>query len=47
MLAIDAAHAFSSEDVQKLVWLFSEASLVNGETLEGWYVGPRREMITP
>ena len=47
MLAVEAAHAFSPEDTQKLVWLFSEATPVQSETLEGWYVGPRREMITP
>ena len=47
VLAVEAAHAFSPEDVQKLVWLFSEATPVQSETLDGWYVGPRREMITP
>ena len=43
VLAVEAAHAFSPEDTQKLVWLFSEATPVQSETLEGWYVGPRRE----
>ncbi|MCC8172713.1 MAG: phosphoribosylformylglycinamidine synthase [Parabacteroides sp.] len=47
VLAVEAAHAFSPEDVQKLVWLFSEATPLQSETLDGWYVGPRREMITP
>ncbi|MDY2765764.1 MAG: phosphoribosylformylglycinamidine synthase [Parabacteroides distasonis] len=47
VLAVEAAHAFSPEDTQKLVWLFSEATPVQSETLEGRYVGPRREMITP
>ncbi len=47
MLAVEAAHAFSPEDVEKLVWAFSEAKPLQAETLEGWYVGPRREMITP
>lgn len=47
VLAVEAQHAFSPEDVQKLVWLFSEATPVQSETLEGWFVGPRREMITP
>ena len=47
VLAVEAAHAFSPEDVQKLVWLFSEAAPLQSETLDGWYVGPRREMITP
>ena len=47
VLAVEAKHAFSPEDVQKLVWLFSNAALVESEVMEGWYVGPRREMITP
>lgn len=47
VLAVEAANAFSSEDIQKLVWLFSEATPVDAQTLEGWFVGPRREMITP
>jgi len=29
VLAVEAAHAFSPEDTQKLVWLFSEALLFN------------------
>ena len=47
VLAVEAQHAFSPEETQKLVWLFSEASPLEAEKLEGWYVGPRREMITP
>ena len=47
VLAVEAAQSFSSEDVQKLVWLFSSATLVDAQTLNGWFVGPRREMITP
>lgn len=47
VLAVEAAQTFSPEDVQKLVWLFSGATPVESETLEGWFVGPRREMITP
>jgi len=47
VLAVEVAHSFSSEDVQKLIWLFSEAAPLKEETLKGWFVGPRREMITP
>lgn len=47
MLAVEAVHAFSSEDTQKLIWLFSGAVLAQGDNMEGWFVGPRREMITP
>lgn len=47
VLAVEAEHAFSAEDTQKLIWLFSEAKPVESEALKGWFVGPRREMITP
>jgi len=47
VLAVEAAQKLSPEDIQKLVWLFNEATPVDGETLDGWFVGPRREMITP
>ena len=47
VLAVETATTFSNEDVQKLIWLFSQATPLQSETLEGWYVGPRREMITP
>ena len=47
VLSVEAANAFSPEDIKKLVWLFSEATPVEAEELKGWYVGPRREMITP
>ncbi|MDR0429709.1 MAG: phosphoribosylformylglycinamidine synthase [Tannerellaceae bacterium] len=47
ILAVETAQSFSSEDVQKLVWLFSEATPAQVETIDGWFVGPRREMITP
>jgi len=47
VLAVEAVHSFSPEETQKLIWLFSNATPVQSETLEGWFVGPRREMITP
>jgi len=47
LLAVETARPFSPEDIQKLVWLFSEATPVESENIAGWHVGPRREMITP
>ncbi|MDR1202367.1 MAG: phosphoribosylformylglycinamidine synthase, partial [Tannerellaceae bacterium] len=47
IFTVEAAHTFSSEDIQKLVWLFSGATPIAGDSLDGWYIGPRREMITP
>ena len=37
----------SSENIQKLVWLFGNATQVNSPEVEGYFVGPRKEMITP
>ncbi len=45
--AVDADHPLSSEEQEKFVWLFSGAQLVEQSQLQGQYVGPRREMITP
>jgi len=45
--AVQTAGHLSADDVSKLEWLFSEAKLVSHSTIEGNFVGPRREMITP
>ena len=47
VIAVDVDHALSQEEIQKLVWLFSNATAIETETLSGWFIGPRREMITP
>lgn len=47
VLAVEVAQPFSPEDTQKLVWLFSGATPVQADTISGWYIGPRKEMITP
>jgi len=47
IIAVDATGKLPKEDVKKLVWLFSKAELLKKETVGGWFVGPRREMITP
>ncbi len=35
------------KDIQKLTWLFDEAACTGSDRVEGIFVGPRREMITP
>jgi len=45
--AVQSAQPLKVDDVHKLEWLFSEAMLLESSTVEGNYVGPRREMITP
>ena len=34
-------------DVGKLEWLFSGAGMLDTETVDGTFIGPRKEMITP
>ncbi len=47
ILAVQSKEAFSAETINKLVWLFDNATLLEENTLVGSYIGPRREMITP
>ena len=47
VIATQVDHQLSSEEIHELSWLFGNATLENASTLEGWYIGPRREMITP
>lgn len=47
IIAVQSVHQFQSDDVKKLSWLFDEAKSVEQEHLEGYFVGPRKEMITP
>ncbi len=34
-------------DLNKLKWLFGNAELVDKQTIEGYFTGPRKEMVTP
>ncbi len=47
VIATEISHTLSTDEIQKLCWLYGEAALVEGETVEGCFVGPRREMVTP
>ncbi|MDD6209545.1 MAG: phosphoribosylformylglycinamidine synthase [Bacteroidales bacterium] len=47
IIAVDVNSKLTSEDIQKLSWLFGNASLIESDAVKGWFVGPRREMITP
>ena len=47
VIAVDADHNLSTHETEKLCWLFSQAEVLNDKTLNGWFVGPRKEMITP
>ncbi len=47
VIATEVDHQLSHEEVQELCWLYGDATLLDGEKIGGWHVGPRREMITP
>lgn len=45
--ALESQQTLSSENLRALTWLFSGAEALKENSLEGYYVGPRKEMITP
>ena len=47
IIATQVDHQLNQEEVKELCWLYGEAELLGDETLEGYFVGPRREMVTP
>ena len=47
VIATGCDRRLSADDMDKLCWLYGGAVPEEAETLEGWYVGPRREMVTP
>ncbi len=47
VIATQCNHQLNQDEVSELCWLYGEATLVEGAQLEGFFVGPRREMITP
>jgi phosphoribosylformylglycinamidine synthase len=47
VIATEVDHQLSGEEVSELSWLYGDASLLKDEELKGFFVGPRREMITP
>ena len=47
VIAVEVQKEVSDSDLQKLVWLFGNAAKVDGQVVDGWFVGPRKEMVTP
>ena len=45
--AVQSNVELSSDVEERLVWAFSGAKLLSDKSLSGFYVGPRKEMITP
>ncbi len=46
-LAVESNIKLTREDIDKLCWLFSDAHHIDTDVLEGKFIGPRQEMITP
>ena len=42
VIATEVSQELASEDIQKLSWLYGEATVENEENLKGCFIGPRR-----
>ena len=47
VIATEVDHQLSEQEIKELNWLYGDATLLDAEQLEGYFVGPRREMVTP
>lgn len=47
VIAVESSLSFSEETIEKLVWLFGNATLQDAVSVPSPFIGPRREMITP
>lgn len=45
--AVDTEKKFTPEEIDKLEWLFAGPALREKKELEGYFLGPRKEMVTP
>lgn len=47
VIATEVDHQLAQDEIDELCWLYGNAEPVSADTMEGLYIGPRREMITP
>ena len=47
VIATEVDHQLSQEEVKELCWLYGDATLIEADSIDGCFVGPRREMVTP
>ena len=47
VVAVQVEQTLTPADLNALCWLFGEARFEQADRMEGWFVGPRREMVTP
>ncbi len=47
LIVVDAQQSVSENDMAKLLWLFGDVKHLDVPGISGFFVGPRKEMITP
>ena len=47
VIAVGVSGKLSSDQINKLTWLFSGAKSVSADNISGKFIGPRKEMISP
>jgi phosphoribosylformylglycinamidine synthase len=47
VIATEVQQTLDAAGIEKLCWLYGEATVENEDNLKGYFIGPRREMITP
>jgi len=47
ILAVQTNSPIDSSDIEKLNWLFRQSHLLENDSHQGNFIGPRREMVTP
>ena len=47
VIATETDHKLSEQEIKELNWLYGEATMLDSDKLDGYFVGPRREMVTP
>lgn len=47
VIATETDHQLGQDEIKELCWLYGGAALESASSLEGFFVGPRREMVTP
>lgn len=47
IFAVGFSQLFDTQDYEKLIWLFGGAKPLDDKSISGFFIGPRKEMITP
>ncbi len=47
VIATETDHQLNAEEVKELCWLYGNATPIETNQIDGYFIGPRREMVTP